>query len=213
MIPKPENCNPKSDTCSTEWDNGRAGTLIAPRKTCIRNVVSVCDFFYSDLLVRKGFTLIELVIVIGMIGLLASVLVTLINPLDQLKKSNDAERKSDLSQLRQALEIYYQDNGRYPASSVDFKISPTVNGSMVTLAWGSPWTPYINIIPKDPKPPRTYIYSASVDGQTFYLYANLERGAADPQACNSGNACSNAPTTCGNSLPCNFGLTSPNVTP
>lgn len=51
-----------------------------------------------------GFTLVELLIVIAIIGLLASGLMMILNPVAQIQKANDARRKSDLGQVQKALE-------------------------------------------------------------------------------------------------------------
>lgn len=167
---------------------------------------------------KKGFTLIEMLVVLAILGVIAAVLFSAINPLAQLSKSNDARRKSDLEALQHALELYYQDNSRYPASSADFKLY--INN--VTLAWGTAWQPYIRVLPKDPLPTNSYVYysPASSNGQTYYLYASLQRGSKDPQVCNSGNACTTLtqgvpgfPTgnACGGT--CSYGISSPNVSP
>jgi general secretion pathway protein G len=165
---------------------------------------------------KKGFTLVEMLIVLGIVGVVATMLIVGINPLDQIRKSTDTERKTDLDQLKDALELYYQDNGTYPPSSADFKL---YIGS-TTLAWGSAWQPYMNQLPKDPSPTRTYQYYVPLasGGQTYYIYASLERGSKDPQACNNGNACASLggsgfppASSCGGT--CNYGVSSPNVTP
>lgn len=163
----------------------------------------------------RGFTLVELVLIIAVLGILAVGAIAAINPIEQIRKSNDAKRKTELAQLQRALDIYYQDAGRYPASSADYKLF--INGS--TINWGNAWTPYISKLPADPSG-KLYIYYSppSSNGQTYYLYANLERGAKDLQACNKGNACSSLSTAgfpaqnaCGGV--CNYGVSSANVSP
>ncbi len=63
---------------------------------------------------QQGFTLIELLVVIAIIGLLAS---TIISALSSARKNaRDATRVSNLRVLRDALDIYYQDNGAYPVA-------------------------------------------------------------------------------------------------
>jgi len=42
---------------------------------------------------------------------------------------------------------------------------------------------------KSGDPSRTYVYFTTDNGQTYYLYANLERGAYDKEACNKGEVC------------------------
>lgn len=54
---------------------------------------------------EKGFTLLELLIVISIIAILAIALVFLLNPAETLKKSRDAQRISDLNTVKTALGI------------------------------------------------------------------------------------------------------------
>jgi prepilin-type N-terminal cleavage/methylation domain-containing protein len=54
----------------------------------------------------RGFTLLELLIVIAVIAILSVVLVLVLNPAETLKKSRDAQRISDLNTLKTALGIY-----------------------------------------------------------------------------------------------------------
>jgi general secretion pathway protein G len=165
---------------------------------------------------RKGFTLIEMIVVIGILGILAIALLATINPIAQLQKSNDARRKSDLESVQRALELYYNDNGKYPTSSGNFKILSGVT----TLAWGSSWQPYMATLPTDPLPSYTYVYYSppTANGQTYYLYASLQRGANDSQVCNKGNACtslsgSGFPGSAACGAVCNYGVSSSNVSP
>lgn len=161
-------------------------------------------YVYAVCSMQKGFTLIELILITGLIGVLMTGIIVFLNPLAQVNKTYDARRKSDLAQVQKALELYYQDNGRYPPVSSGYRIN--------NLNWGSAWTPYMTALPTDPNAPtRTYVYNASADGQSYWLYANLSRGADDPQACAGGNNCPYAPGTASCGGVCNFGLSSPNV--
>jgi prepilin-type N-terminal cleavage/methylation domain-containing protein len=63
---------------------------------------------------QKGFTLIELMVVIGIIVLLATMM--MVNYQGASKKARDSRRAADLEQLRSALEIEYTDANKYPAS-------------------------------------------------------------------------------------------------
>ena len=54
----------------------------------------------------RGFTLLELLIVIGVLAILAVILVTVINPIEILRKSRDAQRISDLNSIKSAIGLY-----------------------------------------------------------------------------------------------------------
>jgi general secretion pathway protein G len=167
----------------------------------------------------KGFTLIELIVVVGIISILSVAAVAMLDPLAQFQKSNDTRRKSDLAQIQRALEVYYGDNGMYPANATGacathYQIAGNSGGC---VEWGASWQPFMNIMPKDPRSGWYYVYKTTSTRQSYYLYASLERGAKDPQACNSGLACTSLTTlsipsnACGGI--CNFGVSSPNVSP
>lgn len=55
---------------------------------------------------EKGFTLLELLIVVGIIAILSVALILVLNPAETLKKSRDAQRISDLSTMKTALGLY-----------------------------------------------------------------------------------------------------------
>ena|SRR5256885_14295713 len=153
----------------------------------------------------KGFTLIEVLVVIAIIGVLAAAVIAALNPITQIRKATDARRKSDLAQIQRGFELYYNDNQKYPTAA--------------SLPWGAKWQSasgavYMPLLPKDPGSGKTYAYWVSADGQTYYLYASLDRGGQDPQACNiAGTACPNAiahSLSCGGI--CNYGVSSANTT-
>jgi len=168
---------------------------------------------------QRGFTLAELLVSIGVMAILSGLVLAVVNPFDQFQKANDARRKSDLAQVQRALEQYYQDNRRYPARSGAYQL---LDVNAITVPWGGTsdaWRIYMPVVPKDPSQQRSYAYYVRADGQAYWLYASLERGAKDPDACNNGTACSSvasnnmSSTACGNGVVCNFAVTSPNVTP
>jgi prepilin-type N-terminal cleavage/methylation domain-containing protein len=64
---------------------------------------------------NKGFTLIELLVVVAIISLLSSI--TLASLQEARKKAIDAKIMQEYNQLKIALEIYYNENGRYPEPS------------------------------------------------------------------------------------------------
>jgi general secretion pathway protein G len=67
----------------------------------------------------RGFTLIEIMVVVIIIGLLAAVVVMNISkPLDT---SRITKARADISQFQTALKLYYMDNARYPTSAQGLK--------------------------------------------------------------------------------------------
>lgn len=168
----------------------------------------------------KGFTLIEIIIITGVIGVLVIAAVVLFDPITKSEKANDSRRKSDLAQIQKVLQQYYKDFGKFPPNPGNC-LQDAIKCKIVrldgrTVEWGESFNPYIKILPKDPSKNKTYIYYVKTDRQSYYMYANLDRGQ-DSKACNSGLACSSldlnglSPTACGGI--CNYGVSSGNVTP
>ena len=76
----------------------------------------------------RGFTIIELLIVIVVIAILAAITIVAYNGIQQ--RARDSQRASDMAVLQKALEMYYADNGEYPASG----------GTTMTNVINSAWT-------------------------------------------------------------------------
>ncbi len=113
---------------------------------------------------RKGFTLLEILLVVGIIAILAGIVIVAINPSKQLATVRNTERKSDIKTIYNAINQYYIDNSRYPASltSVLTEVCDTDTATsshninctgMVDLSELVP--KYLTAIPKDPKGPVT----------------------------------------------------------
>jgi len=172
---------------------------------------------------RNGFTFIELIISIAVLAVLAGFILYTLNPFVQFQKSRDARRKSDLGQIQKALEQYYQDHEQYPPSSGSnngsdsYEIMDTSSNYPpgTPIKWGGTtpvWQKYIEVLPKDPDPQKTYAYLTDPSGQMYWLYASLDRGTKDPDAC-TGGICQNiGGANCGSSA-CNYGVSSPNTNP
>ena len=63
---------------------------------------------------QSGFTLLELIIVVTMIGILATIAMPALK--DMPRRANEAVLKTNLRTLRDLIDQYYGDQGRYPAS-------------------------------------------------------------------------------------------------
>lgn len=66
---------------------------------------------------KSGFTIVELLIVIVVIAILAAIIIVAYNGVQM--RARDSKRVTDLTTVQKALEMYYADNGRYPATSTE----------------------------------------------------------------------------------------------
>lgn len=105
---------------------------------------------------KKGFTLIELLVVTTIIAVLIGI--ASVSYAKATQSARDAKRKTDLEQIRQALETYRSENGYYPSDKSLLESN------------------YITTLPKDPKDPaRVYTYTpATAPALTYSLCATLE---------------------------------------
>ncbi len=143
----------------------------------------------------RGFTMIELIVVIAILGLLSTI--GLVSFRTAQIKGRDAQRKNDLSQIQKALEMYYNDYSYYPTD--DYPASGSFIDAKGTL--------YMKEMPQDPKF-GSYPYSS--DGTFYLLYARLEN-SQDP--CFESGLCNeDYGVTCGNEN-CNYSVASPNRIP
>lgn len=93
----------------------------------------------------RGFTLIELMVVITIIGLLASSVLVMFG--NVRAKARDARRTADISALMKALELYNNDNIGYPTAA-----------SAVDVATLSLTPAYLDKLPVDPRNTGIYVY-------------------------------------------------------
>ncbi|HEY0979793.1 MAG TPA: prepilin-type N-terminal cleavage/methylation domain-containing protein [Candidatus Paceibacterota bacterium] len=148
---------------------------------------------------NRGFTLIELLVVIAVIGILSSVVLASLN--SARVKGRDTKRKSDLHEMRNALELYYSTNGTYPVSTnSNWHLS-------CEAAWNTSSNPlytalvptYISRLPVDPvnapcangpwsgpgsaaSPVQQYNYAYASNGSVYDFLGALEN-QSDPLRC------------------------------
>lgn len=167
---------------------------------------------------KKGFTLVELLIVMAIIAILATLIVGGFR--SSQMRGRDAQRKGDLKQLANAIEIFYSDYNAYPPASGTQLAACSYNpatGNGSACSWGSgsmndSKTTYMRTVSKDPVNAQNYVYRVSTDKKQFQLFARLEN--TEDKNCIAGDCANPGITiTCGGSYICNFGVASPNTNP
>lgn len=157
---------------------------------------------------KKGFTLMELLIVIMILGVLAALITG--NFFTSLKKGRDAKRKGDLEQIQRALEMYYEDKKAYPlALTFGGKLCETSQCPVADKV-------YMQKVPNDPISGKDYQYLLSADGTSYKVFACLENklqilpyeSTESTLAC--GN-CRNPDNTL--DVECVWGVSSSNISP
>lgn len=130
---------------------------------------------------QRGFTLIEVVVVVGIVAILAAV--TFVNMSASSQKSRDAKRQADLQTMQTAIELYKNKYGRYPAQCASGAASNGWSGQLGTsYACTDGSTQYIvglapefiPVLPKDPKLNGTasgYAYRTNANGTVYKLMA------------------------------------------
>src|SRR5665213_1773280 len=92
-----------------------------------------------------GFTLIELMVVLVIIGVLAALIVP--NMLDRAEDARVTAARTDVNNLMQALKLYKLDNLRYPSSEQGLQ-SLVAKSTVGTIPPN--WRPYLDKLPSDP---------------------------------------------------------------
>lgn len=130
---------------------------------------------------ERGFTLVELMVVIFIIGLLATIVV--INVLPSQDKAMTEKARSDIATLSQALEMYRLDNLAYPGTAEGLNALVT---APPTLAQPGRYRSggYIKKLPQDPWG-RPYQYISPGTTGAFDLYSLGADGAPGGEAENA----------------------------
>ena len=132
--------------------------------------------YKTELLFPKGFTLIELMMTIAIIGALGGLI--LVNFPGSQQRARDTQRKSDLKQYQTALERYANgNNGLYPSRNA-------ATGQPASSVLCPDLNVFLNpdlVCPEDPKGTPVYLYQsngtglASLTATQYVLWAALEK--------------------------------------
>lgn len=111
----------------------------------------------NSTMMKKSFTLLEMLIVLGIIAVILSVLTVSFSTAQ--KKSRDAKRKSDIKSLQGALEQYYSTCGYVYPTAISGGVSC---GSSII----------VSTQPVDPKTVTPYVFSPTGSGSGFSICTN-----------------------------------------
>lgn len=111
---------------------------------------------------KKGFTLVELLVVIAIIGILATLLLLQLNV--ARAKARDTKRIGDVTQIRTAIELYYDSKGNYPAGITDALIGEFMATQKAPL---------------DPTTGAVYGYGVDVATGKYQVWTQLEQQNAN----------------------------------
>jgi len=128
---------------------------------------------------QKGFTLIEMLLVVAIIGFLVAILLPAVGGYGSDAKMKAA--RADLRTLKSALEVYYISHGAYPpdagtgawGDSDCFMMTSTVSG----------YYRFVDQFPEDAygTSPAVYLYDLSTNG-SYYIVSSVKDSTAAPVA-------------------------------
>jgi len=118
---------------------------------------------------QKGLTLIEILIVVALLMLVLVAIFKVFNV--DINRAKDAQRKSDLRDIKLAFEDYYNDHGTYPPEEY------------LADCGGESLKPYLKVVPCDPVTGEPYLYMPSPgdgDNSGGYRVLSILDDLSDP---------------------------------
>ena len=151
---------------------------------------------------NRGFTLVELLVVIAIVAILAAVVVLVINPLELTRRSRDAARLADLANLQQAINVGVQEatgsgtagilctGTTAPCTSDSGAGTRSSNGAgWVKVNLSTQKSVSVPTLPIDPVNSGTEVYRYSSNGTAWEIDASLESTQQSSKMASDGGNC------------------------
>jgi type IV pilus assembly protein PilA len=134
---------------------------------------------------KKGFTLLEILLVVAAIGILASIVIIAINPGKQLAETRNAKRNADVGQVLNGVYQYLIDEGSIPASitatQTEICVTDGACTGLIDLSVLTNNEKYLVTMPIDPTGSSTngagYEISKSANGRVTVVAPDAEESA------------------------------------
>lgn len=129
----------------------------------------------------RGFTLVELMITVSIVGILIGLIVSVINPAKMYARARDSTRLKDIAALMNAVERYNIDFGFYPDDVGVVRYSNVLpvgnNGPLQSASEGwikAPLSSTVSVLPTDPLNEGDFVYVYTHSETAFELNFDME---------------------------------------
>ncbi len=111
----------------------------------------------------KGLTLVEILLVVGILAMMVGVMTGSLNPLALINRGKDARRKKDITRIKVAMEGYWADKGCFPTGSLLTDLNSVANcGSRVVF------DPWLDNWPCDPNGESYYVFTEEIGCPSWF---------------------------------------------
>ena len=137
---------------------------------------------------KRGFTLVELLIVIVILAVLAAIAIPRF--MDSGTRSKEASLRGDLKLMRNAIELFHNDTGAWPAATSDLAVTTAPSagkdnaGAAKTILSSDYKGPYMQTVPTDPVSGSAFTYSTTA-GSVGKITSSASGSGTDGTAYNT----------------------------
>jgi prepilin-type N-terminal cleavage/methylation domain-containing protein len=85
---------------------------------------------------RKGFTMVELLVVVAILGILAVVAISALDPVEQINKGRDTTARADATELAQGIDRWYANTQMFPLIMTQIPATPKIPMSILKRRYG-----------------------------------------------------------------------------